>query len=153
MTFTIHRHSDDIEVTLDGKEYMRVRRKFNWWGILSSEFVMDGRKILKTSFDNSFFRIRVSILDQDLPLRVHLEKKDGRYVMTVAGLEITSTRQPLKNPVRELFIDGRLAARVETDLGPVIGRPTPYRMTILEERSMELYLLLFFLMDLSPGPA
>lgn len=153
MPFFIHQHSTDIEVFLDDKAYLYVRQKYNWWGILHNDFIMDGKSILKTTYDNSFFRIRMSILDQDLPQQVQLEKVDGKYVLNLDGHAIIKTRRYFKNPIRELFLDGRLAAQVETDLKLVIGGPVIYRMTILDESSTDLFLLLFFLLDLSPSLA
>ena len=153
MTFTIHQHSDDILVFCNEKEFLRVARKFNWWGILRSDFMMDGRKILRTTYDNSFFRVRISILHQGLPQRVYLEKKKGRYGLIAGEQRLTKTKRYFKNPVQELFVDGLLAAQVETDLGLIIGRPTIYTMKVEETPVDPLFFLLLFLLDLAPTPS
>jgi len=70
MEYRIERNSDDLMVYQDGVKIMDVKRRSDWWGIQTTRCWYHGELVLISTFDESFWRIRMKIKYQDEILRV-----------------------------------------------------------------------------------
>jgi hypothetical protein len=150
MEFQIEQYSDEIKVYSNGVLFLYVRRKYNFFGKLFSEFYQKEELILKTTYNDSFFRIRISVLFQELPCSLSLKKIKGNYIGIVNSKEFRKERTYFKNPVYKLFESNRKIGEVSTKLTGITETPTIYYLRFYSESETNFYSLLVFLIGLSP---
>ena len=82
LNYLVKNYGDDIEVFQNLDKILYIRRKYNFWGKLTSEFFKDGKLILKTGYEISFFRKILTIDTQSLPIVLELKKKNMKnYIL------------------------------------------------------------------------
>ncbi len=141
---------DDVVVYLDNESILKVERKYKWSGKLISKFFQSGKLILETEYDDSFWRKFLAINYQDLPDRVELSKYGGKYSLLQGNNVISLKYKFFSSPLLELYCNDILKGTVESSLkGITMIPPSKYRVSFDENDSCNLYLLLFYLMNMS----
>lgn len=148
--YIVKQYTDDIYVYTDTTEYLTIKRSFNLMGKLTSVFSYEGRKILETGYDIFLFRKYFSILYQELPAYVELEKTKGNYLLIANGKSFGVRRKYFKNPLYQLYSNGELKGVVNTKVNGLTETPILYNVLFDTETEDNFYLLLLFLINLPP---
>jgi hypothetical protein len=148
--YLIKQYTDDIYVSINNQEFLTVKRKFNILGKLTSRFYQSDKLILETSYDIAFFRKYLVIIIQNLPKQLDLKKVRGIYLLNYENVFLRVKRKYFKNPVYQLYANEELVGEVETKVNGFAESPTRYKVLFYRENEMNYYLLLLFLMNLSP---
>lgn len=137
----------NINVSLDGKEFLMVKRKFGFRVV--SRFFRDGKLVFESSLLSIAWVNLVRIRYQDLPHVVVFEKTSGRlYSLFYNDVELSMAIKYFKRPAFRLYKDGIEVATIgNPKFITVDGRY--YEMRTEEpDETVHLYLLILFLSQL-----
>jgi hypothetical protein len=150
MEYRIDQYSDDIFVYIGSLEFLVVRRTFSFFGKLTSKFYQHDKLILETTYDIFLFRKFISIECQNLSIPFSLMKVKGEYAGILNDLTLQVVRRYFKNPVYYLLVNGSKAGEISTKLTGITETPKEYFLKFYSDSESNFYLLLLFLMGVSP---
>jgi hypothetical protein len=151
--YKIFQYSDDIEVYKDNKIYLKVTRKLNWLGKLTSVFKMNDAVVLESTYFMFPFRLFLSIKYQNLPKTLVLFKYRGSYILNIENKNlIFKDHSPcFKNPLYTVEDDSKIVAEISTKLCGLNDIPIFYKfVTTDNDDNFDLYYLIRFLIELAP---
>jgi hypothetical protein len=148
--YKVEQFTDDIVVWNSEKEFIKIKRKFDWKGKLTSSFIKDGICILETTYDIFLFRKFLSIKEQHLPVILFLSKEHGVFYLSYNGSRIKLVRHYLKNPIYTLYNNDYKIGEVNTELTGFTKTPIIWNVLFERQDDLNFYALLRFLMELPP---
>jgi|JI7StandDraft_1071085.scaffolds.fasta_scaffold19919_3 hypothetical protein len=147
--FEIHQYTDDIEVYKNHVLYLKVSRKFNLLGKLSSVFRKGDIVILESTYDVFLFRKSLSIKHQNLAKNINLLKSRYNYILQVEDKNLILKRHYFKNPLYTVEDDSKIVSEISTKINGLTDTPIIYTFDVSDDE-FELYYLIRFLIEVPP---
>lgn len=148
--YIVEQFTDDIVVREGNKELIKIKRKFDWWGKLTSSFIKDDICILETTYDIILFKKVLSIKKQNLPVILYLTKANGFFYLSYEDSRFKLVRHYLKNPIYTLFNNDYKIGEVSTELSGFTKTPIVWNVAFEQQDDNNFYALLRFLIELPP---
>jgi hypothetical protein len=148
--FIVKQYNDDIEVYQNDILYLKVNRKFNFFGKLTSTFLFGNEVILESTYNIFLFRLYLSITKQKLSYKVALIKNASKYYLTMEDHQFSLRRHYFKNPLYTIEDNNAIVAEVSTALHGFANYPIVYNLTTFCDKELELLCLIRFLIELPP---
>jgi hypothetical protein len=150
MKYRIEQYTDDIFVYSDNLEFLVVNREINYLGKVGSKFYKNKELILETTYDIFLFRKFISIVCQNLSMPFFLKKSKGEYLGVLNERKLQVARRYFRNPVYFLYDGDNRVGEISTKLTGIVETPKVYNLEFYSDRESNFYLLLLFLIGLSP---